>query len=109
MFSYILGSDDIPFVNNITGEDVNKNIIIAEDIPISPPFGRENLEIFASTFSKNNKCPLVLPKCKINYDGYCVVKGTASKALSEARGLNMSKKKFKIETAENSISWTSFK
>jgi len=110
-FSYVLpiGSDNSPYINNITGEDVNKNITIIDDIPVSAPFGSETLQIFSSTFTKNGKCPLKVPKCIENNDGYCVINAKPSNVVKTTRGLNMSKRKQKIEKAESSVSWTSFK
>jgi len=110
-FSYVLpiGSDNSPFINKITGEDVNRNITIIDEVPISEPFGSENLQIFASTFKKDGGCPLTPPHCKENEDGYCVVGGTPSFVVTKTRGLNIKKKKVKIEQSEASISWTSFK
>ena len=87
---------------------LNKNITIVDEVPISEPFGSENLQIFSSTFSKNGSCPLKVPHCIENDDGYCVAGGTPSNVIITTRGLNMKKKKFKIEKAESSISWTSF-
>jgi len=109
-FSYVLpiGSDNSPFINNITGEDVNRNITVIDEVPISEPFGSENLQIFASTFKKNGTCPLVVPNTTENKDGYYVVNGKPSKVIAQTRALNIKKKKFKIEKAESSISFTSF-
>jgi hypothetical protein len=109
-FSYVLeiGSDNSPFINKITGSDVNKNIIIVEDVPVSTPFGSESLQIFASSFNKKAKCPLVVPKCEFDNDGYCVVSGKPSKVVSSTRALNLKKKKFKIEKSEDSVRWNSF-
>lgn len=108
-FSYVLpiGSDESPFISYITGDDVNRLVTILEEIPISEPFGSENLQIFASTY-KNN-CELDVPKCLENSDGYCVVAGDPKGVIVKTRGLNIKKKKFKAEKAENNISWTSFK
>jgi len=110
-FAYLLpiGSDDSPFINYITGDDVNKNIIIADNVPIEAPFGRETLQIFASTLNKDASCPLKVPKCEYNENDYCVIKLAPSKVISKARGLNLAHRRVKIEKAENSINWTSFK
>lgn len=107
-FSYLLpiGSDNSPFINYITGEDVNKLITIVGEVPISEPFGTENLQIFASTFK--DKCTLSVPKCNENSEGYCVIGGTPSQVVTKTRGLNLKKKKFKVEKTEASLSWTSF-
>ena len=109
-FSYILpiGSDNDPYINQITGNDVNKNIIIVDEVPISTPFGSENLQIFASTLKKNGNCPLVVPHCTEDEKGYCVVDGKPNKVILRTRALNIKKKKFKIEQSEASISFTSF-
>ena len=103
-FAYLIPINGDGFVNNITGNDVNKNITIIEDIEISPPFGREALQIVASTF-KNGKCPIIPPKCKNNNDGYCVIDNKPKKALVMTRGLL--KKTKKTEKTEATISWTS--
>ncbi len=110
-FSYILpiGSDNTPFINQLTGDDVNQNITIIDEVPISAPFGNENLQIFSSTFDKNGRCPLVVPNCQDNDDGYCVVNGKPKDVIVKTRGLNLKKKKYKIEQSESSISFTSFK
>ena len=109
-FSYLLpiGSDNTPYINSITGEDVNRYITIADDVPIEEPFGRENLQIYASTFSKDGICPLVVPNTVQNEDGYDVVSATPSKAITQTRALNLRKKKFTIEQSEASIDFTSF-
>ena len=110
-FAYLLpiGSDDQPFINYITGDDVNKNITLFEDVPVDAPYGSESLHIIASTLKKNGSCPLIYPKCSENLDGYCVIEGTPTKALVKTRSLNLKKRKVKIEKTENSISWSSFK
>lgn len=110
-FSYLLpiGSDNSPFINYITGDDVNKNIIIASEVPISEPFGSESLHIFSASIDKKGKCFLKVPKCEDNEDGLCVINGKPNKVIGDTRALNISKKRFKIEKSENSISWTSFK
>lgn len=109
-FSYILpiGGGDTPFINYITGEDVNRYITIENNIPILEPFGSENLQIFASTM-KNNRCPLKIPNSYENSDGYFVVGTKPSKVIERTRALNISKRESKIEKSEASISWTSFK
>ncbi|MEA3316174.1 MAG: hypothetical protein U9Q30_09980 [Campylobacterota bacterium] len=105
-FSYILPIQG-NIINYITGEDVNRYIPIEENIPISKPFGSENLQIFASTM-KNNRCPLKVPNSYKDNDGYFVVGTKPSKVVQNTRALNISKRKNKIEKAEASISWTSF-
>jgi esterase/lipase superfamily enzyme len=110
-FSYVLpiGSDNSPFINKITGSDVNQNIVIYEDAIMEAPFGSENLQIFASTLGKNGSCSLQVPQCEENQDGYCVIKGKPSQVVKNTRGFSLKKKKkVKIEKAENSISYTSF-
>jgi hypothetical protein len=109
-FSYLLpiGNSGDEWVNRVSGEDVNRYITIAQDIPISAPFGSESLQMFASTMSKD-RCTLKVPKCEENSDGYCVIGGKPSQVVKTTRGLNMSKRKQKIEKAESSVSWTSFK
>lgn len=109
-FSYLLpiGSANTPFINSITGEDVNRNITIIGEVPISEPFGSENLQIFASTFKKDGTCPLEVPQSKENYDGYFVVSGTPAKAVTQTRALNIKKTKLKVEQSEASVSFTSF-
>ena len=65
-FSYLLpiGSDDSMFINRVSGSDINKNVIVIDEVPITKPYGSENLQLIASTFSKNGKCPLNVPKCE---------------------------------------------
>jgi hypothetical protein len=111
-FSYLLpiGSDNSLFINRIMGNDVNKNVTIAEEIPITKPYGSENLQLMASTFDKNGKCFLSVPKCEDDEEtGLCVIGGKPSKVVSSARALNLNAKKVKIEKTEANISWTSFK
>ena len=63
----------------------------------------------ASTFSKNGKCPLVVPKCKDDEETeLCIIGGKPSKVVSDTRALNVNAKKAKVEKAEANISWTSF-
>ena len=109
-FSYLLpiGSGTTPFTNSITGEDVNRALAVSEEVPVSAPFGSENLQLFASTFGANGKCPLVVPNCKENEDEYCVIDGEPSHVIYKTRGLNLKKKKMRVEKAESSISFTSF-
>jgi len=109
-FSQVLpiGSDNSPFINRITGDDVNKNISIADDVPIASPYGSENLQVFASTFTKKGTCPLVVPNTDENKDGYFVIQGKPTKVVSQTRALNMSQKRLKVEKSEASISFTSF-
>jgi hypothetical protein len=109
-FSYPLpiGRDNSPFTNKITGEDVNRNITIADEVPISKPFGSENLQIFSSTLKKDGSCPLVIPNTKENVDGYSVVSGIPANVVMKTRGLNIKKKRFKVEQSESSVSFTSF-
>ena len=109
-FSYLLpiGSDNQPYINSLTGNDINRNIIIFDEVPIEAPFGNESLQIFSSTFTKNGNCPLTPPKCKEDDEGYCVIKGKANEIVAQTRALNLKKKKFKIERVESSIRWSSF-
>jgi len=109
-FSYVLpiGSDNSPFIGNITGEDVNKNITIIDEVPIDAPYGSENLQIFASTFAKNGKCPLFVPNTQEDDEGYFIVSGKPSQVVAKTRALNIKKKKFTIEKSEASVSFTSF-
>ena len=110
-FSYLLpiGSEDTPFISSITGSNVNRAIIIAEDIPVSEPFGSESLQIFANTFKEDGTCPIVVPFCKENQDELCVITGKPNEVIKNTRALNFNKRKFKVEKADNSISFTSFK
>lgn len=99
---------DTPYVNRITGSDVNKSIIALQGLEVSAPFGRESLQIFASTLGKNGQCPLVPPSCEDNADGYCVISGKPAIVLSNTRGL-MTKKQtgnYKTEKAEAALSFT---
>ncbi|MEA2019817.1 MAG: hypothetical protein U9N59_15405, partial [Campylobacterota bacterium] len=109
-FSYVLpiGSDNSPFINKITGEDVNRNVVIIDEVPISEPFGNENLQIFSSTLKKNGSCPLIVPNTSENDDGYFVVGNKPSKVIAKTRALNIKKKKVRVEKAEASVSFTSF-
>lgn len=109
-FSYLLpiGSDYNPFINRITGEDVNRYITIADGVPVEAPFGSENLQIFSSTFDEKGQCSLVVPNCVENEDGYCIVDGAPEQVVTKTRALNLKKKKVEVEKAEDSVSWTSF-
>jgi hypothetical protein len=109
-FSYLLpiGSGDSKFINNITGKDVNRFITVADNVPTDKPFGNEVLQIFASTFTKDNKCPLVVPHCKENKNDYCVVSKKPTYAIKKTRALNINKKDNRVEHSEASISFTSF-
>lgn len=109
-FTYLLpiGGENTPFINYITGDDVNHAITIATDVPIEAPFGSENLQIFSSTLGKNGKCGLVVPNCEENSDGYCVVGNKPELVVTKTRALAFHKKKKTIEKAEASISFTSF-
>jgi len=86
----------------------SKNIRI-EDVPVEAPFGNESLHIMSATLKKDGSCILISPRCKENNDGYCVIEGIPLKILSQTRGLNLKKRKSKIEKVENSIRWSSFK
>ena len=109
-FAYLLpiGSDNRPYINSLTGEDINRNIIIFGEVPIEAPFGSESLQIFSSTFKKNGSCPLTPPKCKEDDEGYCVINGKVSDVVKHTRALNLKKRRFKLEKAEGTISWSSF-
>ena len=104
-FAYLLPIND-SFIGKITGGDVNVNNVIAEDVEISAPFGRETLQLFATTLKKG-KCSIVPPQCEENENGYCVIKNTPQKVVNHTRGLLL--KHTKVEKAESSISWTSFR
>ena len=108
-FSYLLpiGDDGDEWINRVGGEDINRYVTIADDIPIASPFGTESLQMFASTIIKG-RCTLRVPKCSENSDGYCVIDGKPEDVVSGTRGLNFKKKKQRIENAEASVSWTSF-
>lgn len=86
------------------GNDVNRAVTIFEDVPVEAPFGKETLQIFASTLDKNGNCPLTPPKCKENNDGYCVIDGKPSEVVYKTRALNLRHRVKKIEKAEDSIS-----
>ena len=109
-FAYLLpiGSDNQPYINALTGSDINRNITIFDKVPVEPPFGSESLQIFSSTFKKDGSCPLVPPRCEENDEGYCVIKGKVSDVVVHTRGLNLKKRKYKVEKAESSIRWNSF-
>jgi len=102
-FSYTIGD-----IRELSKDEVNKYIEIYKDVPVLAPFGNETLQIFASTLKKDGSCPLVYPKCTDNYDGYCVIDGEPAIVVSKTRALNLSKREYNIEKAENSISFTSF-
>jgi hypothetical protein len=104
-FAYLIPVNGDEFINKITGNDVNTNMTIIEDIEVSPPVGRETLQIFASTL-KNGKCPIYPPKCEENDEGYCVIKGKTKNVIIKTRGLLLKHKK--QEKTEASITWTSF-
>jgi len=108
-FSYVLpiGSDNSPYINKITGSDVNQNIVIYEGAVMEAPFGSENLQIYSSTLNKDGSCSLTPPPCNENNDGYCVIEGKPNQVVKNTRGFSL-KKKRKIEKTENSISYTSF-
>lgn len=108
-FSYLLPMNEDSFINYITGNDINRNITIASDVEISKPLGSEVLHIFSQSVSKKNKCSLKVPHCKDNDDGLCVISGKPNEVASKTRALNMSKKRFKRELHDNTVSWTSFK
>ena len=100
----------------MTGEEVNRPVIIVDDAVITEPFGHETLTIFASTFQ--DKCPLKLPKCHIDKNkGICIIEGNPIDVVRGLRALNRLKftqknKTANVEknhTADSSISWTSFK
>ena len=109
-FAYLLpiGSDNQPYINALTGSDINRNITIFDKVPIEPPFGSESLQIFSSTFRKDGSCPLIPPRCEENDEGYCVIDGKVSDVVEQTRGLNLKKRKYKLEKAESSIRWNSF-
>lgn len=110
-FSYVLpiGSDNSPYINKVTGIDVNQNVVIYENAIMEAPFGSENLQIYASTLGTNGSCSLQPPVCVENEDGYCVINGKPNQVVKNTRGFSLKKKKnIKIENAENSISYTSF-
>ncbi len=69
----------------------------------------ENLQLFSATFSKNGTCPLQVPTCQENSDGYCVITGKPKNVVRKTRGLNMKKRKKKVEKAEANVSFTTFK
>lgn len=109
-FSYLLpiGYGNSPFINFITGEDINKNITLAQGVPIEAPYGNETLQIFASTLRKDGTCPLRIPHTQEDKDGYDVVTGSPENVLAKTRALNLKKKKHTVEKAEANIRWTSF-
>jgi hypothetical protein len=116
-YSYILILDDKnKLFTYLTGEEVNRPIIIIDDAVVTKPFGHETLTIFASTFQ--DKCPLKLPKCHIDKNkGICIIEGNPIDVVRGLRALNRLKftqknKTANVEknhTADSSISWTSFK
>ena len=104
-FSYLLYLNEDTPINYLTGEEVNRFVLVASDVEIAPPFGSESLQIFASTLKKG-KCPLTPPKCKWKGD-YCVIVGKPKNVVKYSRGLVIHHNK--TQKAESSITWTSFK
>jgi len=107
-FSYLLpiGSGDSPFINYVTGEDVNRYVTLFKDVEITEPLGRETLQIIASTLKKS-KCPLIVPKCKIKKD-FCIIGNNITSSLHKTRALSLKKSKNKVEKAEYFIHYRSF-
>jgi len=107
-FSYLLpiGSDESPFINYVTGEDVNRYVSLFKDVEVTKPLGRETLQIVANTL-KNNRCPLIVPKCKITKD-FCIISNNITSSLHKTRALSLKKSKNKVEKAEYFIHYRSF-
>jgi hypothetical protein len=107
-YSYLLQLKDDKgkeaFIDRVTGEDVNKNIALA-DMEVSKPFGRESLQLFAETL-KHGKCNISIPKCKWRGD-LCIIDGKPSKVVEKTRALMLKKHK-KAQKAEAIIDFTSF-
>jgi archaellum component FlaC len=92
------------FIDRITGEDVNKNIALA-DMEITKPFGRESLQLFGQTLV-HGKCNISIPKCEWRGD-LCIIDGKPSKVIEKTRALMLKKHK-KAKTVETIIDFTSF-
>ena len=116
-YSYILILNETnKLFTYLTGEEVNRPIIIINDGVITKPFGHESLTIFASTFK--DKCPLQLPKCNIDKNkGICIIEGNPIDIVRDIRAINRLNFTQKNKTnnmegnysSDDSISWTSFK
>jgi hypothetical protein len=116
-YSYILVLNETnKLFTYLTGEEVNRPVIIVDDAVITEPFGHETLTIFISTFK--DKCPLKLPKCNIDKNkGICKIEGDPIDIVRGLRAINRLKFTQKNKTnnmeenysSDNSISWTSFK
>ncbi|MEA3314935.1 MAG: hypothetical protein U9Q30_03695, partial [Campylobacterota bacterium] len=102
-FSYTIGD-----IRVLETSDINRDILLYEDIPVSKPYGVEVLQIFASDLKQDGSCSLVYPSCTDTYEGYCVIDGKPASVVSNIRGLNLPYKKDNIEKVENSIIFTSF-
>ena len=109
-FSYLLpiGSDEEPFSNYITGSDVNRYITIAQDVTIEAPFGKESIQLFGATLKPSGECPLVVPHCKENQQGYCIISTNPNEAIRTTRGLNFKRRSKTIQKTQATMSWTSF-
>ena len=71
------------------------------------------LMLFIANSNASNATQAILKldtKCEDDKKtGLCIIGGKPSKVVSGVRALNLNAKKAKIEKAEASISWTSFK
>lgn len=109
-FSYLLpiGVYGDEYRGKITGEYVNTNYVIAENIEIAPPYGREVLQLFATTLSSDGKCELNIPDCHTNKEGYCVLENEPLENVGKTRGLSFKNKGKNTQTSEAILSFTTF-
>ncbi|UOD33945.1 LPP20 family lipoprotein [Deferribacteraceae bacterium V6Fe1] len=109
-FSYLLpiGVYGDEFKGKIAGELVNTNYVVAENIEIAPPYGREVLQLFATTLGNDGKCELNIPSCHTNKDGYCVLENEPIVNVGKTRGLSFKNVSKNIETSEAIFSFTTF-
>jgi len=109
-FSYLLpiGVYGDEFKGKIAGEFVNTNYVIAENIEIAPPYGREVLQLFATTLDNDGKCEISIPSCHTSKEGYCVLENEPLENIGKTRGLSFKNVSKNIETSEAILSFTTF-
>lgn len=96
------------FRGKIAGEFVNTNYVIDENIEIAPPFGREVLQLFATTLAKDGKCEINIPPCKTNEEGYCVLENDPTENVGKTRGLSFKNIKNDTQKSEAILNFTTF-
>jgi hypothetical protein len=120
-YTYLIERENGDFVSYISHGDVNHPVPILTDVEVSYPFGVEKLMMFAQTLD-NGRCKIPVPNCKVDpQTELCLIteqkttkKATPQKAITQTRSLfsKFHKKnhtKRKLQSAEASISFTSFK